>query len=338
MPDLTSAALKKFAGTVGVDVLGVAPIERFEGAPPGRHPADLYPDAKSVITIGFRITRGSLRGIEEGTDWAAYDFMSYGGIVMMYSVIAQRELSRFIEDHGYEAVPFIHTCSKQAGEPVAPGKPRPDVLLNERILAVAAGMGEIGYSRMFLSTRFGPAIRVFPILTNAVLQPDPMVRTGICDGCRRCVKECPPEAISASQTESVTIAGQTYEMGNIDIDKCSWCHHGGMRAVSPFISRDVSIKGEGGVLYSKELMDIPYCGSQNRLLHHVAICGAAGCVRACMIHLEEKGRISQVFKAPFRVRTPWWPLSPAEEPSRPAKRSSSSRKPRQRTEKQRQLR
>jgi ferredoxin len=337
MPDLTSAKLKEFAGKVGVDVLGVAPIERFEGAPPGRHPADLYPDAKSVITIGFRITRGSLRGIEEGTDWAAYDFMSYGGIVVMYSVIAQREISRFIEDHGYEAVPFIHTCLKQAGQPVAPGRPKPDVLLNERILAVAAGLGEIGYSRMFLSPRFGPAIRVFPILTNAALRPDPMVRTRVCDGCKRCVKECPAQAISASETESVTIEGQTYEMARMDMERCAWCHHGGMRAVSPFISRDVRVKGKG-VLYSKELMDIPYCRSQNRFLRHVAICGAAGCVRACMIHLEERGRISQSFKTPFRVRSPWWPLSPVKDRSRPAKRSSSSQKPKRRTKVQGQSR
>lgn len=315
MPDLTSERLKEFAGTVGVDVLGVGPVERFEGAPPGRHPADLYPDVKSVITLGFRITRGSLRGIEEGTDWSAYDFMSYGGIVMMYSLIAKREISRFIEDHGYESVPFIHTCAKQAGTPVAPGKPKPDVLLNERILAVACGLGEIGYSRMFLSPRFGPAIRVFPILTDAVLEPDPMVQTRVCDGCKLCVKECPGAAISATETEALTVAGQTYEMAKMDMVKCGWVHHGGMSAVSPFVSEDVRI-GEGeGSLYNEKLLAIPYVKSQDRFMRHMSICGAAGCIRACLIHLEEKGAISQQFKSPFRRRKPWWPLSPVADPS-----------------------
>jgi hypothetical protein len=142
--ELTSEKLKRFAGKVGVDVLGVAPIERFEGAPPHRHPAALYPDVKSVITIVFRITRGSLRGIEEGTDWSIYNFMSYGGINMIFSLIAQRELSRFIEDHGYEALPFIHSSAKRWGQPVAPGKPAPDPLLNARMMAVGCGLGEIG--------------------------------------------------------------------------------------------------------------------------------------------------------------------------------------------------
>jgi ferredoxin len=184
---------------------------------------------------------------------------------------------------------------------------------------------------MFLSPRFGPATRVFQILTNAELRPDPMLRTRICDGCKRCVKECPPGAISPTETESVTVAGRTYEVGKIDSVKCQWCLHGGMRAVSPFISRDVHVKGRS-VLYNEKLLAVPYYGSQNKQMKHWCICGAAGCVRACMIHLEEKGRISQSFKTPFRVRAPWWPLSPVEEPRRPAKRSSSSRKPKRRTD------
>jgi len=329
--ELTSAKLKRFAGKVGVDVLGVAPIERFEGVPLERHPASLYPDVKSVISLVFRVTRGSMRGIEEGTDWSAYNFMSYGGINMMYSWIGQRELSRFIEDHGYEAVPYIHSSLKEAGQPVSPGKPAPDVKLHLRFLAVACGLGEIGYSQQFLSSRFGPATRVFPILTNAVLRPDPMVEPrSICDGCKRCVKECPPGAISASETESVTIAGQTYERGKIDSVKCQWCLHGGMRAMSPFISRDIHVKGRS-VLYNKKLLEVPYYGSQNKMTKHFAICGGAGCVRACMMHLEERRRITQVFKTPFRVRPPWWPLSPVKEPSGATRRRSSSRNPKRRT-------
>ncbi len=36
-----------------------------------------------------------------------------------------------------------------------------------------------------------------------------------------------------------------------------------------------------------------------------ALEGARGCIRACMIHLEETGRISRTFKNPFRKRKPW---------------------------------
>ena len=35
--------------------MGVAPVERFDGAPPAHHPAELLPGAKAVMTFGIRI-------------------------------------------------------------------------------------------------------------------------------------------------------------------------------------------------------------------------------------------------------------------------------------------
>ncbi len=309
MGNLTSAKLKSFAEKVGVDVTGVASIDRFEGAPAERHPASLYPDAKSVITIGFRITRGSLRGIEEGSDWSAYNFMSYGGIVMLYSVIAQREISRFIEDFGYEAVPYMHTGAKELGSPVERGRPRPDIKLNERFLAVAAGLGEIGYSRMFLSPVFGPAIRVFPILTDAPLKPDPVFKKSVCDECGICLAECPSGALNAEDSEDIKIVGQTYRTAGLDLAKCAWSHHGGQRAVSPFTPYDIEV--EGYPLYNEKLLKVPYYGVHDKQMGHLAVCGALGCIRGWLIHLEEKKKIFRTFKNKFRRRKPWWPLAPS---------------------------
>ncbi len=36
-----------------------------------------------------------------------------------------------------------------------------------------------------------------------------------------------------------------------------------------------------------------------------ALEGAKGCIRACMVHLEEQGRVKNAFKEPFRRRKPW---------------------------------
>ncbi len=41
-----------------------------------------------------------------------------------------------------------------------------------------------------------------------------------------------------------------------------------------------------------------------------ALEGASGCIRACMIHLEEQGKLDNKFETPFRRRKPWripWP-------------------------------
>ncbi len=39
----------------GTSLAGVAPVERFDGAPKGHHPGELLPGAKTVFTFGIRI-------------------------------------------------------------------------------------------------------------------------------------------------------------------------------------------------------------------------------------------------------------------------------------------
>jgi len=40
--------------------------------------------------------------------------------------------------------------------------------------------------------------------------------------------------------------------------------------------------------------------------YHPAMCAGRGCMRACMVHLEEKGRLENKFHNKFRKREPWW--------------------------------
>ena len=64
-----TAAFKEYARSVGADLVGIANIERFEDVAPNRHPSSIFPEARSVVMIGKRITRGTLRGLEEGTQF-----------------------------------------------------------------------------------------------------------------------------------------------------------------------------------------------------------------------------------------------------------------------------
>ena len=73
-PKLTSRMLKEFAarlgaGGGGVEILGVANIERFAEAPERMHPKNIFPDCRSVISIVQPIPRSTYRGITEGTYW-----------------------------------------------------------------------------------------------------------------------------------------------------------------------------------------------------------------------------------------------------------------------------
>ena len=133
---LTSQMLKELAsklsaGGNGAEILGVAPIERFAEAPERMHPKNIFPDCKSVISIVQPIPRSTYRGITEGTYWPNYTYYSYNRLNTLFRPMITYEVARFIEDHGYEAVPVypaVPEAYPNNPQPVAPGRPVPEVI------------------------------------------------------------------------------------------------------------------------------------------------------------------------------------------------------------------
>jgi ferredoxin len=318
--------VKQFARECGADLVGIGSMDRFEGAPIQFDPRHIFPEAKTIIGLGFRIHRGLFRGIEEGTYFAGLPAMGYANINDVYAPMVLREVGNCLEDHGYEAVLYQNTSVRLGcgvGKAVAPGKPKPDVFLHFRIAAVVCGMGEIGYSKIFLSPEFGPRQRLAFILTDAPLEPDPVFEGGLCDRCMRCVKECPARAISSTRSVKISIAGRELEWGELDERKCSAVYQAGTPEYSPFLSDENAsvirsvvgasddsgqerLTSYAGNIWAYLRENLPYCRNAWESYHHPsAICGARGCMRACMIHLEEQGKLRNAFKTPFRIRKPW---------------------------------
>jgi len=209
-----------------------------------------------------------------------------------------------------------------AGKPVSPDKPAPDVFLHFRIAAFICGMGEIGYSKVFLTPQFGPRQRFAFILTDTPLEPDPIYDgPALCDRCMRCVTECPAKAIPADKTVKVEIAGRQLEWCDLDELKCSIGWQAASPEYNPFVDPEISQlmknifdddrpkekrESDVGHTYARLRKDCKYIRAGWESFHHPAtICGARGCIRACMIHLEEKNKIKNTFKHPFRRRKPW---------------------------------
>ena len=82
---LTSTIVKKAALEAGADICGIGDMARFEGAPKEMDPREIFPEAKTVIGMVFRIPRGVQRGIEEGTQFYQYPSMAYAGINEMHA-------------------------------------------------------------------------------------------------------------------------------------------------------------------------------------------------------------------------------------------------------------
>jgi epoxyqueuosine reductase len=347
MEKLTSKDIKTYAKQRGLDLVGIANIERFKGAPSRMHPADIQPNAKSVIVVARRIVRGAWRGIEEGTYWPTYTYFGYHGLLNSFFIHKPLfETACLIEDAGYEAVPYYPGVPENQPpvEPLRKDGVPPDVHLAIRIAAVAAGLGEIGWSKVFLTKEFGPRVRLAAIITDMELEPDPLPEPGsICDKCMACVKGCAPCAIphmKEDKTVKIRIEDKEYEWADVHMGKCTLSYHGADSTVSPFIHRDfpgwnIDVKEQD---FSEEAA-YKFCWTlSNAKWRRTAefpsgyiieghgrmnewgvggsygVEGSRGCMRSCFQHLEKKKNIGQDFKNPDFIRRERWTLPVAVAP------------------------
>jgi epoxyqueuosine reductase len=274
MSDLT-ADFKAFAVQAGADLIGVADPSRFSDWAPERSPMSIFPDAKAVVAVARRITRGTLRGNEEGTNFNTYQSFGYHWLDNEFLALTTFECVEFLEDNCWEATPLFPFPAEAypQGIPVREGAPAPNVYPDFDHVAVACGLGEIGVNGHLLTPRFGSRQRLQIILTDAPLQPDPIWTEPICRRCLACANSCPLDAIATDDFEELTIAGKTMHIGKIDYDKCRVCKNGA--CANRYHS----------------------AGKPDRL--------GALCNRSCVNALELRDATTDSFEQPFRKRDPW---------------------------------
>jgi epoxyqueuosine reductase len=159
-------SIKERAKKIGMDMCGIAPISRFEGAPKGTHPTDFLPGCKSVVSVGVRLADGVIqtimRNFEDGNQMAQAVYGTYGYTMapnfhLLYSV--------------YDIAQYIERNTGFAAMPTQVGPMMPGMSISQRHAAVAAGLGEFGWLSIVLTPKFGPRNRFGAILTTAELKP-----------------------------------------------------------------------------------------------------------------------------------------------------------------------
>jgi len=227
------------------------------------------------------------------------------------------------------------------GPPLREGQPGPNVYPHIRIAAVAAGLGEIGWSKVFLSRQFGPRQRLCMILTDAELEPDPLCEpNSVCNLCMQCVEYCTGHCIphiKEGKAIEVRIEDTTYRWADVDMGACCLTHHGLNKEASPFLARDCpglrldvtaqemseeeayKLTHSIGTASWRKTREFPsghvidYAWTMLHGVGYYAVCGARGCIRQCMMSLEKAGRIDARYHNEFRKR-PMWTLDYAGKP------------------------
>jgi epoxyqueuosine reductase len=202
-----------------VDLVGVAPAERLQGAPEGGRPTDYLPSAKSVIVLAAKIPDAVIDVAghydEPGKTLGPYMWYGYPVVNWDLSSVAGR-VAKLLEARGYKGLPFPPTgLLYKFGN-------RAD--FSHRHAAVAAGLGEFGWSGLLLTPQFGSRQRLVSIVTDAALEPSPMYNgPRLCrpDSCKRaCVRACPTRAMTGEV--SIEIGGRNFEYTRLQTNKCKW--------------------------------------------------------------------------------------------------------------------
>lgn len=263
------------AKRIGIDLIGFASRDRFDGVDAQHNPFSIFPEAKTVILLGKRICRGALRGVEEGTNFGDYALFGKNWLEDEFLSLACYDLVNAIEDEGYEACPIFPNPSelRPSGVSVAEGRPEPNVYPDFDYAAVACGLGEIGLNGLFLSPRFGSRQRFHMIITDAEIEPTPIFEGTVCDRCGKCVTSCPLGAIDAEHTQTVEICGKKMEVATINYDVCRTCKNGACPNRFASYARPDRV--------------------------------AALCNRTCLCHLEENGLLGNKFENAFRQSDAW---------------------------------
>jgi ferredoxin len=231
--DPLTRGVKELAVRHGAALVGVSPVERFDpmpplsdAPPPGHHPRDFLPSARSVISIAQPILQPVLdapavlaeRDLEmipeevrrpyfevfyNRVGHVVHDFM----LEFIGQVIGQHLLAR-----GYQTMIFPTTglhpkadglTEREVWEGAADGRGGSPFgytfgPFSHRHAATRAGLGEFGYNNLVLTRQYGPRQRFNSIVTEAELTPDPLIDEPIClrGDCMLCIKGCVAECIT----------------------------------------------------------------------------------------------------------------------------------------------
>jgi epoxyqueuosine reductase len=182
------SVVKRFCRDRGVDLVGFAPVERWDEAaevPPDFRPRAVWPPAKTVIVLGIEMPLPIVETTPSVVHMELYKTANRELDQLAYDLT--RLLNRlghasfFFPRDGFSSMKALREQNRAAFSHVMAAK--------------YAGLGTIGASHCLLTPEFGPRVRLVSVFTEAEIDPDPMIEKDLCIGCGACAKSCPRKAI-----------------------------------------------------------------------------------------------------------------------------------------------
>ena len=174
----------------GADICGIAPLSRFEDAPKGFHPSDIYPDCRSVIVFASHFPSSTLQAKSN----SPYTFVR--NIMVQKLDLISFYLSDELEKDGVTSVPIPSSDPYDYWDEK---RNHGRGILSLKHAGALAGLGIIGKNTLLVNDRYGNMIWLGAVLVSADLKPDPTASYKVCpDKCSVCINSCPQDALDGT--------------------------------------------------------------------------------------------------------------------------------------------
>lgn len=183
---LDAESLRQLCLECGADDVGFVALDRKELDDERPHILRAMPRTQTLIGIVTRLHKEAVRSVERSVA-----NLEFHGNYEHTNTVA-REIVRRLEDRGVSAL------NPAAGFPMEMDKfPGRIWVVSHKIVAVAAGLGQMGLHRCVIHPRFGSFISLGTILIDAGIGAESApIDYNPCLDCRLCVAACPVGAIN----------------------------------------------------------------------------------------------------------------------------------------------
>ena len=155
---LDAAEVKAIALGLGARACGIASIDRFEGAPSGFRPRDIYPACQSVVVFLQEMPEAIILQ-DHPIPYTHAAYQLYGELDRLGMA-----LCRALEARGRQGIPvptdtpYLHWEEERS---------HGMGILSLRHAAVRAGLGVLGRNTLVINERFGNMVYLGAVLTDA---------------------------------------------------------------------------------------------------------------------------------------------------------------------------